>query len=35
MWPNARIAIMGGEQAADVLTTVGKKVSELNLVVFY
>lgn len=25
MWPNARIAIMGGEQAADVLTTVGKK----------
>lgn len=22
MWPNARISVMGGEQAADVLTTV-------------
>jgi acetyl-CoA carboxylase carboxyltransferase component len=24
MWPNARISVMGGEQAATVLTTVGK-----------
>jgi acetyl-CoA carboxylase carboxyltransferase component len=24
MWPNARISVMGGEQAANVLTTVGK-----------
>ncbi len=24
MWPNARIAVMGGEQAAQVLTRVGK-----------
>ncbi|MGW4797851.1 carboxyl transferase domain-containing protein, partial [Nonomuraea sp. NPDC004297] len=23
MWPNARISVMGGEQAANVLTTVG------------
>jgi 3-methylcrotonyl-CoA carboxylase beta subunit len=23
MWPNARISVMGGEQAATVLTTVG------------
>jgi 3-methylcrotonyl-CoA carboxylase beta subunit len=39
MWPNARISVMGGEQAADVLTRVrqdalekeGKKVSQKEL----
>lgn len=25
MWPNARISVMGGEQAADVLTTIAKE----------
>jgi 3-methylcrotonyl-CoA carboxylase beta subunit len=25
MWPNARISVMGGEQAANVLTTVGRE----------
>ena len=24
MWPNARISVMGGEQAATVLTTVAR-----------
>ena len=24
MWPNSRISVMGGEQAADVLTTIKK-----------
>jgi len=24
MWPNARISVMGGEQAANVLTTVSR-----------
>ncbi|MGL1465766.1 carboxyl transferase domain-containing protein, partial [Vibrio parahaemolyticus] len=28
MWPNARISVMGGEQAAGVLTTVGTKTPE-------
>jgi len=28
MWPNARISVMGGEQAADVLLTVKKKRME-------
>jgi len=28
MWPNARISVMGGEQAADVLWTVKKKALE-------
>jgi acetyl-CoA carboxylase carboxyltransferase component len=28
MWPNARISVMGGEQAADVLWTVRKKALE-------
>jgi 3-methylcrotonyl-CoA carboxylase beta subunit len=28
MWPNARISVMGGEQAAKVLSAVGKDVSE-------
>lgn len=28
MWPNARISVMGGEQAAGVLTTVGSKTPE-------
>ena len=27
MWPNARISVMGGEQAADVLSAVGGKKS--------
>ena len=26
-WPNARISVMGGEQAANVLAAVGKKIS--------
>lgn len=26
MWPNARISVMGGEQAADVLTNVSKNL---------
>ena len=25
MWPNARISVMGGEQAASVLSTVGNE----------
>lgn len=25
MWPNARISVMGGEQAANVLTTLAKE----------
>lgn len=25
MWPNSRISVMGGEQAANVLTTVAKE----------
>ncbi len=29
-WPNARIAVMGGEQAAGVLTSVGQKNNEKN-----
>ncbi len=28
MWPNARISVMGGEQAASVLATVSKDQSE-------
>jgi 3-methylcrotonyl-CoA carboxylase beta subunit len=28
MWPNARISVMGGEQAATVLTTVGSGDAE-------
>jgi 3-methylcrotonyl-CoA carboxylase beta subunit len=28
MWPNARISVMGGEQAASVLATVGGDDSE-------
>jgi len=28
MWPNARISVMGGEQAASVLSTVGKSDSD-------
>jgi acetyl-CoA carboxylase carboxyltransferase component len=39
MWPNAKICVMGGEQAADVLTTVkikqlekeGKKLSDKEI----
>lgn len=39
MWPNSRISVMGGEQAADVLTTIkkdqmaaaGKKMSDTEL----
>ncbi len=31
MWPNARISVMGGEQAALVLTTVKKGASEAEL----
>jgi 3-methylcrotonyl-CoA carboxylase beta subunit len=27
MWPNARISVMGGEQAADVLTSIKKELS--------
>ena len=27
MWPNARISIMGGEQAADVLATVNRNAA--------
>ena len=30
MWPNARISVMGGEQAAEVLTTVKQKASPLT-----
>ena len=28
MWPNAKISVMGGEQAASVLATVSKEQSE-------
>lgn len=28
MWPNARISVMGGEQAANVLAQVGQKGRE-------
>ncbi len=28
MWPNSRISVMGGEQAASVLATVAKDQSE-------
>jgi acetyl-CoA carboxylase carboxyltransferase component len=28
MWPNSRISVMGGEQAASVLVTVAKEQSE-------
>jgi 3-methylcrotonyl-CoA carboxylase beta subunit len=28
MWPNARISVMGGEQAAGVLTTVERESKE-------
>jgi len=39
MWPNARISVMGGEQAADVLATIkqdqfkskGKKMSDTEI----
>jgi 3-methylcrotonyl-CoA carboxylase beta subunit len=31
MWPNARISVMGGEQAASVLTTVGGGQSEAEI----
>jgi len=30
MWPNARISVMGGEQAANVLTTVAKEQRRRN-----
>ena len=30
MWPNARICVMGGEQAASVLATVDRKSTRLN-----
>lgn len=28
MWPNSRISVMGGEQAASVMATVSKDQSE-------
>jgi len=33
MWPNARISVMGGRQAASVLTTVGGDPSEERIIV--
>ena len=30
MWPNARISVMGGEQAADVLATIKQEQAERN-----
>ncbi len=30
MWPNSRISVMGGEQAASVLATVQKDQKERN-----
>lgn len=37
MWPNARISVMGGEQAATVLATVAKdqRLREGKTVVYY
>jgi 3-methylcrotonyl-CoA carboxylase beta subunit len=31
MWPNARISVMGGEQAANVLATVGRETDEAKI----
>jgi 3-methylcrotonyl-CoA carboxylase beta subunit len=31
MWPNARISVMGGDQAANVLATVGKETDEAKI----
>jgi len=31
MWPNARISVMGGDQAANVLATVGKETDEAKV----
>jgi 3-methylcrotonyl-CoA carboxylase beta subunit len=31
MWPNARISVMGGEQAANVMLTVNKDLPNMSL----
>jgi 3-methylcrotonyl-CoA carboxylase beta subunit len=31
MWPNARISVMGGEQAANVLASVGRETDEAKI----